>query len=376
MTVPFDQLGDGQVGRMVYQVIGKDGPVFNPDNIKYLAPDEAQRAGLVAPPGTDLAGLAAGMAGLNLMVSMGTLGLSAATLDEVKKISRKLDQVAALQIETLDGIERIYQRLSVIDIKVSENNLRHALNHVASSCIRDNSIDLLEIRKLENDLTNFMLSVDGWGYGSHAFFSLSSDVRDKLTGLHSFLFKLRETVARRHNIKAGGHPCRMLAMHPIDDYCPTLNRNSGCLRLPVIMRRLDDDLREHAVALAQAVYDKFFFASEEAKQTFYELVIGFGDNIWKRVVEIDFYAADMFNGLHTLTEKGPENLDNEDLLGLLNNWENYWLIKTDMGLVWRTWVELSALGDYRSRFRQWRAVEPRPLGANQLLVDCTWKKSA
>ena len=28
-TVPFDQLGPGQSGRLAYQVLGQDGPIFN-----------------------------------------------------------------------------------------------------------------------------------------------------------------------------------------------------------------------------------------------------------------------------------------------------------------------------------------------------------
>ena len=45
-TVPFDQLGPGQSGRLAYQVLGQDGPIFNPRNIRYLSPDSPEMAAL------------------------------------------------------------------------------------------------------------------------------------------------------------------------------------------------------------------------------------------------------------------------------------------------------------------------------------------
>ena len=41
-TVPFDKLGPGQSGRLAYQVLGQDGPIMNPQNIRYLSPDSAE----------------------------------------------------------------------------------------------------------------------------------------------------------------------------------------------------------------------------------------------------------------------------------------------------------------------------------------------
>lgn len=376
MTVPFDQIGAGQSGRLVYQVMGKDGPIFNPDNIRYLGPEEAQQAGLVASKGGDLVGLAAGLAGVNLMVSIGSLALSAAILKEVREISAKLDSLRALSIETARQLDSVSQRLNIIDIKVSENNLRHALNHVASTCIRDNTIDLVEIKKLENDLEIFMNGVDDYGYGSNGHFRLSSDVKDKLTGLHSFLFRVRETVAKRHNLKAGGDPFRMLTMNPIQDYMPTIQWGSGCLKSPVIMMALQDDLTEHANEVSQAVHDRFTFSEETDKQAVFEHVMAFGDRIWTRYMEIDHHSGNMFNGLYELLQKSDEALDNEGMLTILNDWENFWLLKTDMGLVWRTYFELLAIGDYAAVFRHWTVPQTKPLGSDCLLVDCTWKRAS
>ena len=32
MSVPLEQIGGAQLGRLVYQVIGKDGPIYKPKN--------------------------------------------------------------------------------------------------------------------------------------------------------------------------------------------------------------------------------------------------------------------------------------------------------------------------------------------------------
>jgi hypothetical protein len=76
MPVPFDKLGPGQSGRLAYQVMGKDGPVFNPAGIRYLEPSDAT-AGIAAS--TAALDVLPALAGINLAVSVGTLALSAAT---------------------------------------------------------------------------------------------------------------------------------------------------------------------------------------------------------------------------------------------------------------------------------------------------------
>lgn len=177
-------------------------------------------------------------------------------------------------------------------------------------------------------------------------------------------------------MRAGGDPYRMLRMHPIDDYTPNHYMSSGCPRSPVIMMALDEDLQDHAAQVGQAVYDMFTFAGEEDKAKVAEQVLGFSDRIWQRFWEIDNPSCQMFNGLFALLQDTKEDLDTHSKLELLNNWENYWLMETDMGLVWRTYLELLALGDYAGAFPHWGYAQTKPLGSDQLLVDCTWKKAS
>ena len=72
MSVPFEQIGVGQLGRYVYQVIGKDGPIFNPKNISYLEANP-----LSSNIHFDPQSAVAGLSGLNLVGSFANLAISA-----------------------------------------------------------------------------------------------------------------------------------------------------------------------------------------------------------------------------------------------------------------------------------------------------------
>ena len=64
-TVPFDKLGPGQSGRLAYQVLGQDRPIFNPQNIRYLSPDSVEIP--ATSMGAGASALSAGLAGANLI---------------------------------------------------------------------------------------------------------------------------------------------------------------------------------------------------------------------------------------------------------------------------------------------------------------------
>jgi len=350
--------------------MGQDGPIFNPKNITYLSPDQAQQAGLTSSPGSDLVGLSAGLAGINLMTSMGTLAFSAAILSEVKKISSRIDELRAFSVQTLDKLEGVSKRLNIIDIKVSENNLRHALNHVATSSVHENCIDLTEVKKLENDLQNFFGSVDRYWYGSDASFSLSTDVRDRLTGLQTFLYKVRQMVARRHNLKTGGDPMRLLTMHPVYDYAIP---GSGYKVAPLLMKKLSSEIWAVAYEVGNRVHDQFTWSSEEDIEKYAQMVGVLCDKVIDCYREVDLTGVSVSD---CVIDKVDENTDLDAIKKLVEEWEVHWLLRTDMGLVWRTWAELVFLGDYKANVDHWMNVETKPLGSENLLIDCTWKRSA
>lgn len=102
MTVQFDRLGPGQMGRLAYQILGSNGPVNNPSGIRYLQPTDpiAQAAGLAGSGGGGVPGLllwssVAQFATLGL--SAANLGVSSKTLSEVLKIRHRLDVIQRVE---------------------------------------------------------------------------------------------------------------------------------------------------------------------------------------------------------------------------------------------------------------------------------------
>jgi len=354
MTVPFEQIGDAQVGRIVLQVIGKDGPVFNPRNIRYLGPGDPGFPSLPSKTHLmpNLVGLAAGLAGVNLMVSIGNLALSAIILKEVKSLSKKMDEA---HNKILGKLDSICDRVRVIDIKVQENNLRESLKYLSRACVVDNTIDLMEIKKIEGDVRRFLDTVGDYGYVRGLGFELSYDVREKLTSLHSFLYATRKTIAVHHNIRAGGNPANMLTMHPVEDYRPDQ------------MLRADNPMPENAV-------EKIFLDLSEDIEGRVRKHADTKEKVWQ-----------VFGGRHVADDckdriiQAAQQL--QQMRGKLNDHflpvsapETSWLWNSDMGLAWRTHRELKAIGDYRKEFRHWNLVDAEPLGSDNLLIDSSWEK--
>src|SRR5690349_19804834 len=91
--VPFTRIGAGQSARLVYQVMGSNGPVVNPEGIRFMDPGAA---GSAVPGGAPVPGLfslsgAVGLADLGLGVA--NVALSAAVLQTVRRVERRLDDV-------------------------------------------------------------------------------------------------------------------------------------------------------------------------------------------------------------------------------------------------------------------------------------------
>jgi len=354
MTVPFEQIGDAQVGRLVFQVIGKDGPVFNPRNIRFMGPGDP---GFPSLPSTihlmpNLVGLAAGLTGINLMVSIGNLALSAIILKEVKSLSKKMDEAHNKILGKLDSIS---DRVRVIDIKVQENNLRESIKYLSRACVVDNTIDLEEIKKIEGDVRRFLETVGDYRYVRGLGFELSYDVREQLTSLHSFLYATRKTIAVHHNIRAGGDPAKMLRMHPVEDYRPDH------------MLRADNPMPENEM---KKIFSDLSEDIEGRVRKHAGIKEGIFSGFGARHVADD--CKDRIDQAAEKLKQMQSKLDNHFLP--VSPLETSWLWNSDMGLVWRTHRELKAIGDYRKEFRHWNLVHPESLGSDNLLIDSSWEK--
>jgi hypothetical protein len=370
MSVPFEQLGDGQVGRLVYQVIGKDGPIPNPQNIVYLRPEDGPSRFLADSPlnlSGGLAGLNAGLAGINLLASVANLAVSAVILAEVWEISHRIDDLRLTTIKILDSLDALFEKVVQIDIKVSEDKLRRAIDYIASRAMTLQGINLQELKRLEDDFHQFMGTVPGYNFGSRSSFRIGSDMRDKLNALHSFLFKTRELVARQHNVRADGDPLRTLSVHRIYDYTP--EGQSGYRQAPLIIKKLMSQFDGKGIEI-DAVLEEILYVSLKGvniRDRVRNMVRGFKAALEKSYREKDAPAWEMFNSLQ---DQINDATDSE----LVDEWEKYWLLKTDMGLVWRVNSEIRAIGDYGKEFPSWNRPELEPLGSSTILIDCSWKK--
>ncbi len=211
MTVSFFKTGPGQSARLALQVLGKNGSIFNPNNIRYIPVDSI---GLTAGPPCELL---TGLAGVNLAVSVGTLALSAATFLSVQKLHKKMDTALSMLGDIKAQLDEITARTRRIDVAVAEDRLRQAMKHVFRNAIHEDGIDLTELIMFKNDLQNLFDTLQD-GTFLNFLISLSTDVRDNLYYLYSLLFNLRHTIAWHHNRATNGDPSRTITITQTSDY--------------------------------------------------------------------------------------------------------------------------------------------------------------
>ena len=361
MSVPFAQIGPGQVGRLAYQVIGKDGPIFNPTNIAYLDPGDGPQDLAPATYGEATTALA----GINLAVASGSLVLSAATLKEVHKLQKKVDAVL-FGIERLDSkVTDIARRVARIDMRVAENNLREAMRHVLSRAVREDEIDLRKLSALRHDLQNLFESLEQSPY-MHFGIRLATDVRENLTAIHALLAGTRMLVAQKHNQVANGMPDRSVSMEPTLEYLSHLEVQQD-IRAAILYSRVRNAYGEISQSISQSIATRFSFSDDEDHSHFSSLL----QSDLADPLETAF--SECFGGGRTIFLALPEELFEEkadDIWAKLSDIAVDWLWNTDSGLLMRTDIEMAALTDgYDSVF--WPHLnDPESVPIGEIRIDC------
>ena len=214
-TVPFDQLGPGQSGRLAYQVLGQNGPIFNPQNIRYLPPDSPEIP--VNAMGIGTSGLSAGLAGANLIASILNLGVSVYIAHRIKSLHKKMDYLQEIMNRIEHKIDYIMTKVDRIDTQVAENNLRHALNHLLQRAVSSEGIDLRVLADLHSDFEKFCDSLSSpliLNFGLR----LSSDIRGQLQQIYDLAYEIRRLIARHYNISIDGDPEQAITVNNPGDY--------------------------------------------------------------------------------------------------------------------------------------------------------------
>lgn len=215
MSVPFENIGPGQSARLAWQVIGQDGPVSNPQRIRYLPPDalSGRSCTPIGIGGLDIAAAAGqvlnvGLGVANLGVGLANLGLSRKILREVQQLAAQLNRVETRIAYLQDSVEEVLARTASIEIKVEEQHLRAALDHLIARSVTAHDVDLVELTRIGADLVKFEETLPKpLLYGSNATLRLSTDVRDKIELVYRLIRGSRQqTLAHYNTAVAAGYP--------------------------------------------------------------------------------------------------------------------------------------------------------------------------
>ncbi len=364
-TVPFDQLGPGQSGRLAYQVLGQNGPIFNPQNIRYLSPDSVEIPATSMGAGTSA--LFAGLAGANLIGSVLNLGVSVYIAHRINNLHKKVDHLQ----KTIDRIEHkidyIKEKADRIDTQVAENNLRHALDHVLLTAVSHEGIDLRVLTNLCDDFEKFINSLSSplmLNFG----LQLSSDIRDQLQQIYKLAYSIRLLVTQRYNISVDGQPERVITVNPTENYYFEWSSldiliQKTILRRLVLDKVMGEKLQEFLSLRENRGYLPFGGISVMKKNLpkFLNGEIGSFSEIFTGWSSLDeFLPEDIF-----IKDEAPETVEQE-LYDLCCTW----LDQTDAGLLYRTQIELDGIANgYENAF--WPELKnAEPCGFNQIEVAC------
>lgn len=271
MEAPFERTGPGQVARLAYQVIGQNGPIFNPNNIRYIpaGPEGAGALGIDPSTisGTGTESLAPALAGINLLASVGALAISTANYVQCRKILKAVNRIQIEVSETKALVEDIQKRVERIDMRVAENNLREAMKHAFKEALTEAEIHLDALHCLVGDFENFADSLESpliFNFGIR----LASDVRKDMMSLYLLLGNLRMLVANEHNLAWSGHPQHSITFDPYNNYysIPLVDTCYSAFYFGAS----DNRFFQFVDGLTDKIGAKFFFSSDDDKKEFLE----------------------------------------------------------------------------------------------------------
>ncbi len=370
-TVPFEQLGPGQSGRLAYQVLGQNGPIFNPQNIRYLSPDS------VEIPATSMgaSGLSVGLAGASLIGSVLNLGVSLFNAFQISGLHSKMNRIER-------KIDHIVEKVDRIDTQVAENNLRHALEHVLRKSVSSEGVDLRVLAGLCHDFDKFKESLPSpllLNFGLR----LASDIRDYLQLIYDLAYGTRKLVAQRYNTSVNGDPEHIIIIDSTKDYFfgndlkvlvkanMYFHQIYEMLEIGVPYKWkswVKETYEETFVKLGWLNFDNYLSESHSDEDS--EAV---GQGLFKKLATIFHEPEAIERGLYDYNDDSPPTFREIRAKAIergLYDLSYGWLYQTDAGLLWRTKVELDAIASgYENTF--WPQLkESQPCGFKQIDVAC------
>lgn len=230
MSIPFEEIGPGQKGRHVYQVMGDGGPVPNPKKIRYLPPGDA--------PSPSPDSIPVGPAGLGGALAIADFALQAAGLGVEIHNAVKLREIESHLQKVLPRLRRIEQSLEVIDRKLNsviekidsvqkmeaEKGLRSDLKHfLEKKHVREEEVDLkgladdiLEAIERFEDLSDMDIRL-----GDARGLRLTVETRDYLEEVFRLLHTMRRSAYEAANRNVQGNPVQVRKVNLQEDYWPS-----------------------------------------------------------------------------------------------------------------------------------------------------------
>lgn len=340
VEVPFIKLGPGQSARLAWQVMGRNGPIFVPRNIRYIPP------GTEGLPNASMGGNSgplAALSGVNLALNVGTLAISAEILRIIYEVNHKLDTALTHLHSIKDKIDDIAHRTQRIDIKVAESHLREALDYVTRNAVKNDTIDLEKLATLAEDIESLVDVVDGRFVYSNSI-RLSSDVKSRLSALHCFLFNLRRFVVEQHNLSCNSTLNHVVSFDVNLDYL-SIDRHIDFAKATV---RFNAKISNLADSIAKDVLSRFTFAYVNDADYYAHAII---DGIVDPFIEI--FGEDFDNGISLFTSLPDEVSDSKDyekIDNIITTMANSWLWGSDSGLLFMTHRELVGV---RDGYQEW-----------------------
>lgn len=356
MEAAFTRVGPGQSLRLVYQVMGQNGPIANPTNIRYIPAETAEAARAVGTGLPPLSALTAYAQLANVGLGLVSIGLSAAVLVEARKQTKMLRELQADVKQIRADLNVLIETTQRIDVNVAQGHLREGLKHAFRSASHGGEVDLVVLARLTDEALHlFYPSVGGpISVGGGRGLVLASDVRELAESAMHLLFAARRTALEAHNLGCGGDPARVVR----DD------------RIPLTFTRV-------AETAALLVTNKHRAAemADEVRHHLHESRRFYGDTGWYRRLLNRNLAGRLEKDLGLLREvpvakalldelgkdKTLEDAASEGPTAVVATVAAYcdaWVARSDAGLLWRLQQEILLQKDEQ----YWSGLDPWSVG--------------
>ncbi|WP_251963844.1 hypothetical protein [Salinibacter ruber] len=228
MTVPFEDLGPGQKGRLTYQVMGDGGPIPNPKKIRYLPPNEvsASSVGSIGP--SLLSGALATTQVLMQAVEVGASIHNAIKLRQIEShLSSALTGIEQIksQFESISGrLNLIIRKVDAVQKMQAERDMRDNLEFLLEKkYVAQESVDLgglagavLEVISRYEEMGGVDIQL-----GGERSLQLSVETRDLLSRVYCLFHSIRRSAYGTINRKNDGNPLQTVNADLQDDYWPS-----------------------------------------------------------------------------------------------------------------------------------------------------------